>query len=73
MYKKDNTLLLGKRFDIKPFEDVSKIEHICNKNDCGLFLFGLIIYFLFVCVIDNFDNLLNNLYVDLIKRNVQIT
>lgn len=38
--------MLNKRFDIKPFEDVSKLEHICNKNDCGLFIFG---YFFIFC------------------------
>ncbi len=72
MYKKDNTLLLGKRFDIKPFEDVSKIEHICNKNDCGLFLFGLLISFYLYLLLFNFFILQNKLCVDLIKRNVQI-
>lgn len=39
MLKKPIGIPLGKRNVIQPFEDVSPIEFICQKNECPLFLF----------------------------------
>lgn len=37
--KKPNGVPLNKKNVVQPFEDVSPIEFICQKNDCSLFLF----------------------------------
>merc|ERR1711915_862638 len=31
---------MGKKNDIRPFEDVTKLEFFCQKNDSSLFMFG---------------------------------
>jgi len=40
LLKKSNSISLGERWEIRPFETVEKLEHVCNKRDCGLFAFG---------------------------------
>lgn len=38
--KKFNSVNLSERWEIRPFETVEKLENVCNKKDCGLFVFG---------------------------------
>eukprot|EP01017_Pseudomicrothorax_dubius_P033626 TRINITY_DN4519_c0_g3_i3.p1 TRINITY_DN4519_c0_g3~~TRINITY_DN4519_c0_g3_i3.p1 ORF type:complete len:337 (-),score=72.74 TRINITY_DN4519_c0_g3_i3:163-1173(-) len=40
LLKKSNSLFIGKRFDIKPFEDQSQLESLNKKNDTALFMFA---------------------------------
>jgi hypothetical protein len=40
LLKKEHSLFLNERWDIHPFEDQGKLENICNKRDCALFVFG---------------------------------
>jgi len=40
LLKKPNSLSFNKKNDIRPFEDVTKLEFFCQKNDSSLFMFG---------------------------------
>jgi len=40
MMKKPNAIMFSRRNPFRPFEDISNIEFIMNKNDASLFLFG---------------------------------
>jgi ribosome production factor 2 len=40
LMKKSNSLALSDRWELRPFETAEKLEHLCNKRDCGLFVFG---------------------------------
>ncbi|KAJ3448537.1 brix domain containing protein [Anaeramoeba flamelloides] len=37
---KPNAHKLTRKNDIVPFDDETSLEFLCNKNDCGLFVFG---------------------------------
>jgi len=38
--KKDYSVNLSDRWDVHPFDSQEELEHVCNKHDTGLFIFG---------------------------------
>jgi ribosome production factor 2 len=39
LLKKPDAKALTRKNDIRPFEDVSSLEFLCDKNECGAFLY----------------------------------
>jgi ribosome production factor 2 len=40
LLKKPHSVTFNKKNDIRPFEDATKVEFFCQKNDSSLFMFG---------------------------------
>lgn len=40
LLKKPHSITFNKKNDIRPFEDTTKVEFFCQKNDSSLFMFG---------------------------------
>jgi ribosome production factor 2 len=39
LLKKPAVKVLQRKNDVRPFEDTSSLEFLCEKNDCGAFLY----------------------------------
>ncbi len=40
MLKKQHSIYIKERWDLKPFETQSKLEDLCNRKNAALFVFG---------------------------------